>query len=260
MGLMEIRDMDKTSEYFVSTCSHINESEEIDACSKRRTAWFKKMERKGLKIKVAFFDKNPAGFLYLMPIEVSPWGPIGKGLLVIPCLYVLNKNQKNGLGKILIQEAEKEAKKQKKKGIVIFGYYWDFWFMPAAFFEKLGYKVAQKRGKEAILWKVFDFSAEVPKFLESKYEFKPIQGKVVVDLFYNTFCQTSNIEAERVKEIAKEFGNKVVLNEYGADDQKILSLYQVPRGIFIDGKEIGWGYEAPKEGIREAINQALKDG
>lgn len=29
MSSGQIRDMDKSSEYFVSTCSHINESEEI---------------------------------------------------------------------------------------------------------------------------------------------------------------------------------------------------------------------------------------
>jgi len=28
--------------------------------------------------------------------------------------------------------------------------------------------------------------------------------------------------------------------------------------IFINGKEIWWGHEAPKEGIREAISQALR--
>jgi predicted N-acetyltransferase YhbS len=259
MSLIEIRDMDKTTEYFVSTCSHINESEEIDACGKRRAIWLNEMQNKGLKIKVALLDKTPVGMLYLIPIEISPWGPLGKELLVIPCLFVLNKSQKNGIGKNFIQEAEREAKKQGKKGLVTLGYYWDFWFMPATFFEKFGFKMVQKKGKEALLWKVFDLNAESPKFLEPNYVFKPIQGKVVVDLFYNTFCQTSNIEAQRVKEVAKEFGDAVILNEYCVDDRKILLKYQIPRGIFVNGKEIGWGYEAPKEGVREAINQELKN-
>jgi len=82
---------------------------------------------------------------------------------------------------------------------------------------------------------------------------------VGVDLFWNTFCQTSDIEAHRVREVVAEFGDSVVLNEYCADDHVILSRYQTPRGIFINGKEIGWGYEAPKEGIREAVSKALNN-
>ena len=149
------------------------------------------------------------------------------------------------------------------------GYYHDFWFMPASFFEKCGFSMVGCRevtsegekeflGREAILWKLFDPSAEAPRFLEPNYHFKPVPGKVVVDLFWNTFCQTSDIEAQRVREVAAEFADSVVLHEYCADDGAILSRYQLPRGIFINGKEIGWGYEAPKEGLRKAISEALE--
>ena len=81
----------------------------------------------------------------------------------------------------------------------------------------------------------------------------------MVDLFWNTFCQTSDIEAQRVREVAAEFGESVVVHEYCADERSILSRCQIPRGIFINGKEIWWGHEAPKEGIREAISKALKN-
>jgi hypothetical protein len=79
----------------------------------------------------------------------------------------------------------------------------------------------------------------------------------VIDLFWNEFCQTSNIEAQRVREVAAEFGDLVALNEYSTDDRPILLRHQISRGIFINGREIGWGYEAPKAGIRKAIAQAL---
>jgi L-amino acid N-acyltransferase YncA len=271
MSAIQIRDMDKTTEYFVSTCSHVNESKEADACGERRLAWFKKMSQKGFRVKVALEDDKPIGFLYVMPIEICPWGPVGRDLSVIPCLYVLNQEARKGAGSSLIDEAEKEARSQGKKGIVTMAYYGDFWFMPAAFFEKCGYSpVGNPRevtsegeknylDKEIILWKVFDPSAEPPRSLERKYLFKPIPGKVVVDLFWNAFCGTSNGEAQRVREVAAEFGDAVVLNEYPADDPKILKSYQLPRGIFINGKEIGWGYEAPKDGIRKAISEALNN-
>ena len=100
---------------------------------------------------------------------------------------------------------------------------------------------------------------ESPQLLKPNFRFKPIAGKVVVDLFWNTFCPTSDIETQRVPEVAVEFSESVVVHEYCADERSILSRYQIPRGIFINGKEIWWGYEAPKEGIREAISKALKN-
>lgn len=266
MSVIQIRDMDADSEYFVSTCSHVDESNEIDTCGKRRIVWLRKMHEKGLRVKVAFLDDKPAGFLYVMPIEVCPWGPLGKDVLAIPCLYVLKEAKGKDAGLKLITEAEEETKRQGKKGIVTIGYYHDFWFMPAPFFEKMGYFVAARRtwnageffGDEAILWKVLDPSAEVPSFLKPNYQLKPIPGKVVVDLFFNSFCQTSVIEAQRVREVVTEFKESVILNEYSVDDPHILQRYQIARGIFVNGKEIGWGYEAPKDGIRNAISQALK--
>jgi hypothetical protein len=57
--------------------------------------------------------------------------------------------------------------------------------------------------------------------------------------------------------VVAEFGDSVVLNEYCADDRDILLRYQTVRAIFVNGTEIGWGYQAPKEGIREAISKAL---
>ena len=129
--------------------------------------------------------------------------------------------------------------------------------MPAGFFEACGFSAVNSRGQEVLLWKVFDETAKAPELLERKYRYEPLPGKVVVDLFWNIFCQTSVIEAQRVREAAAEFGACVVLHEYSADDREILLRLQTPRGIFVNGKEIWWGYEAPKEGIRAAIEHAL---
>jgi len=269
MSSIEIKDLDDAGEegqYFVSTCSHVNESDEIDTCAEKKLAWLKKMLDKGLRVKVAFLEGKPAGFLHMIPIEYSPLGPIGKGLMVLPCLYVADKWRGKGLGKALLQAAEEETLKQGKKALVTCGYYGDFWFMPASFFEKHGFSpIRRKRvvregekdylSETVLLWKVFDETAEHPQFLNPRYEFKPIDGKVVVDLFSNIFCKEG--EAQRVREVVKEFGGKVVLNEYPAEDPTILSKYQLSRAIFINGKEIGWGYEAPKDGIRKAIQEAL---
>jgi len=265
MSSIEIYDMmDETDEYFVGTCTHVNDisvhmlREEIDTFAKRRIAWLRNMYEKGLRVKIASIDNNQVGFLHIMPIEICPWGPIGRDLMVVPCLTVIGKAKGRGIGRALINSAEEEAKRQGRKGIITIGYYHNCWFMQAPFFEKCGFSMIERRGTIGILGKFFEESAESPQLLKPNYQFKPIPGKAVVDLFWNTFCPTSSIEAQRVREVAAEFGEPVVVHEYCADKRPILSRYQIPRGIFINGKEIWWGYEAPKEGIREAISKALR--
>jgi len=73
---------------------------------------------------------------------------------------------------------------------------------------------------------------EAPEFLEQNYQFKPIAGKVIVDLCWHTFCQICDIGAQRVQKVCKEFGETLVLQEYRADNHEIFSRYQIPRGIF----------------------------
>jgi hypothetical protein len=138
--------------------------------------------------------------------------------------------------------------------------------MPALFYEKQGFapvirkKVTTEGEKEfleevAILWKVFDESAEPPRFPEPRFSFQPVEGKVVVDLFSDPFCKP--IEAQRVREVVKEFGENVILREYSAENREIFERYNLSRAIFINGQEVGWGYNAPCEGIRKAIQEAL---
>jgi len=86
-----IRDMQSQDEYFVSTCSHINESAEQDACGTRRAALFRELRPHGLVIKVALLADARAGFAYGIPIEHASWGSLGEKLMSIPCLYVLGE-------------------------------------------------------------------------------------------------------------------------------------------------------------------------
>jgi len=260
---IEIHDMASNDEYFVGTCTHINESKEIDASAVGRLAWLRAMHEKGSRVKVVALDGRVTGFLHAMPIEISPWGPLGRDLLAVPCLYSASKG--HGVGKALLASAEEEAGRQGRKGIVSIGYYHDFWFMPAGFFEANGFLRCRQAGqayfdsksRAGALWKPFDERVEAPVLLKPRYKFKPIPGKVVIDRFWNEFCQTSSIEAQRVREVAAEFGDWVVLNEYSADDRSVLLRYQISRAIFVNGLEIRWGYEAPRDGIRNAIVQAL---
>ncbi len=55
-----------------------------------------------------------------------------------------------------------------------------------------------------------------------------------------------------------EFDCSVVLRECCGDDHDILLEHQIPRAIYVQGNEIGWGYEAPRYGTGEATRPALE--
>jgi len=254
-----VRDMQPEDDAFVGSCTHVDETDEWTASCRRRVPWLRTQHEHGLRVKVALVDGTHAGFLYAMPVEIVPWGPVGHGLLAIQCLTVKKGAMGRGVGRALVEAAEAEARDQRRKGIVVIAFYHDFWFMPGAFFEHCGFTVVKRSGNAAILWKPFDTGAVAPDFLERRYDFVPVPGKVAIDLFWNRSCLTSDTEAERVREVAAEFGRAVELREYCADDPAVRSRHGVFRAIFINGTEVGWGYEAPKDGLREAIHKAMAE-
>lgn len=255
-----VREMEAEDEYFVTTSSLIQEFTEVDTCAEARRRQFKHMRSEGALFRIAILDNEQVGFAYGVPIESSSWGPLGDSLMVIPCLYVVEKATSQGAGKALLASIEREAQAIGCQGVVITAYRdipGSEWFMPASFFELLGYVPTGARSRELLLWKPFTSEATPPHFLQPHYVFAPIEGVVVVDLFWNAFCLTSVIEAQRVREVCREHGDSVLLREFRAENRDVLLRHQIARAIYVNGDEIGWGYEAPKEGIREAIDQAL---
>jgi hypothetical protein len=180
--------------------------------------------------------------------------------LTLPCLYVAKKAARLGAGRRLV-EAVLEAARRRRRAAVATTAYRDLpgaeWFLPAGFFESVGFGVVAKRGREVLLWRPLRDDASPPRFLEPTYRFEPVPGRVAVDLFWNGFCPTSDIEGERVRRVCAAYSPRVVLRENCAEDRHVLLEHQIPRGIFVDGREIGWGYEVPEEGIRDAIEAAL---
>lgn len=251
-----IRDMQVEDEEFVGSCTHVQETEEWTASCRRRLPWLRAQHQHGLRAKVALLHGRHAGFLYVMPIEVSPWGPVGEDLMAIQCLVVKSETRSKGIGHRLVSSGEEEARRQGRKAVTVVAYYHDFWFMPASFFEHCGFQVIQRQGSAAILWKVFDPSAEPPTFPVQSYEFAPAAGKVALDLFWTRSCLTSDTEAQRVRQVAEEFGDLVLLREFNSDDAQIRSRHGISRAIFVNGREVFWGYEAPKDGLRQAIREA----
>lgn len=254
MPSLLIRDMQKDDEYFVGTCTHTNESDILDEYAKQRVSWLRSRFNDGVRVKVALLDGEQKGFLYVMPIEVCPTEPLGNNLMSIPCLFVSFQPSGSGIGRALLAAAEEEVRLQGKQGIVTIGNYTDFWFMPGPFFEKCGFSVVDRQGERAIMWKVLDGEPAPPCFFRPNAQLPLVSEKVVLDLFWMTFCGA--LDKEIVHEVIEEFNDTVVLREHCVDDRDVLLTHQVNRGLFVNGDKVEWNFENPKKGIRAAIVEA----
>jgi GNAT superfamily N-acetyltransferase/thiol-disulfide isomerase/thioredoxin len=261
---MEVVDLTEEYMHFVSVCTHVDDlNEEIVYAAPIREKWIKDTIAKGLKIKVAVDKGEPVGFAHCLPIELGSWGMSGSDLMTIPCLAVqyrriYNREKGSGIGRALMKAAEEEAKESKKSGVAVLCYDNDSFFMPSAFFKKLGYKEIARQNDTVIVLKAWR-NVDPPVMHRLNYKFKPVKGKVVVDAFWTPICLTSIIEIQRVREVCNEYRDKVILNEYNCGNKNILEKYQTQRALFFNGKYKNWGYSAPRDELKETLNHAIKN-
>ena len=104
------------------------------------------------------------------------------------------------------------------------------------------------------MWKVFTNSPQKPVFFQPSFRGEPLRDKIVLDIFWMTFCGA--MDRDIVLEVAKEFGDTVVVREHCVDDRKILLEHQINRGLLVNGKKVEWDFENPKHSVRAAITNA----
>jgi len=68
---------------------------------------------------------------------------------------------------------------------------------------------------------------------------------------------TSDVEAQRVREVVSEFEDEVVLNEFSAIDQNFLQQFGISRRIYVNGKMMEIGPEVEKSKLKEEIQNSL---
>jgi N-acetylglutamate synthase-like GNAT family acetyltransferase len=215
----------------------------------------------GMVIKVAINDDGTAlGFIHCVPIESPLSQVIGSDLMVIPCLtinyqLVFNGVHGSGVGRSLVQSCEDEAKLNGLGGLAVYAYSGDFWYMPSAFFQKLGFR---RVAKTSDIWVKTWSDVKDPTSFRKSYEYLPVSGKVVIDYFWSPFCLTVCREIMNIREVTSEFDEKVVLREYRSDDPEVLEKYGLFRALFINGQLKNWGYAAPKEELRKEITKFIE--
>ena len=274
---IRVSDVTEDTLWYVACCAQLTEGAEKEQAVRLHEDWMRKtLTRSGMRAKVALDGDKPIGFLFLLPIERTSWYIAGQHLATIQCMNVEADYRGRGVGEMLLEAAE-DAARAHAKGIVVIAYDPSDWFIPASFFQTHGYQEVERRGTSVLMFKPFEEDVAAPHFISRHYRApRPISGKVIVEAFWSPQCLTTALDLVHVREVCSEFGEDVVLHEYNASMPGMRERFGIPRTIFVNGAEIGWGYavpkagafdgaeetwshEAPKEWLREQIAAALRE-
>lgn len=237
-------------------------SDEIKEGGSHKEAWFAKMKKKGLSVKLAVDDAGEiGGMIQYLPIEQSFVD--GSDLYFINCIWVHGHKQgrgnfqKKGMGKALLQAAEQDAAAKGARGMAAWGISLPFW-MKASWFKKRGYKKVDKKGMMVLLWKPFTEDAMPPALIPEKKIPQKIPGQVTVTAFKNGWCSVQNMVFERAKRAAAELGEKVVFQAIDTSDRNVFLEWGIADALFIDEKQVRTGPPPSYEKIRRKMAKRLK--
>ena len=237
-------------------------SDEIKEAGDHKQTWYEKMKDKGLGIKLAVNDNGEVGgMIQYLPIEQS--FAEGKDLYFIHCIWVHGYKkgrgnfQKKGMGKALLQAAEKDAAEKGAKGMAAWGISLPFW-MRASWFKKQGYKKVDKQGMSILLWKPFIDKAIPPKWIKDKKRPEKIPGQVTVTAFMNGWCSAQNMVFERAKRAAAESGDKVVFKEIDTFNRDVFLEWGIADALYIDDKQVRTGPPPSYKKLKKLIAKKVK--
>jgi hypothetical protein len=191
----------------------------------QKVNWLEEQFKNGLQIKLLYLEgeKKPVGFIEYVPGEFC-WRSISaKGYMFIHCLFTNGKkHQHQGLGRLLLEEAEKDA--QQMLGVAVVTS--DKSFMSTKnFFIKNGYKIESESGKDQLLVKQFT-EGPLPKINNWEKELEKYKG---LHMVYSRQCPWVARFVEEVKPFLEQenLGPKFTELDTPAKAQSAPSLYSV---------------------------------
>lgn len=237
-------------------------SEEAQEAGSRRGEWYEKMKHRGVRAKLALDDRGEmGGMIQYLPIEAS--FVEGRGLYFIPCIWVhghpqgRGNFQGRGMGSALLRAAEEDARDLGASGMAAWGLSVPFW-LPASWYRKHGYAVADRDGMAVLLWKRFRPGAEKPRWIRKRKEPRPGEDALGVVSFVSGWCMSQNLVYERAKRAARGFGDRVRFSEIDTSDKEVQREWGISDALYVDGKEVRTGPPPSYESIRATIEKRAR--
>ena len=239
-------------------------SDEMKEAGDHKACWHRRMKDKGLGVKLALDEENNAvGLIQYVPVEHSY--AEGKDLYAILCIWVhgykkgVGNHQKKGIGKALLNAAEKDSADRGAKGMVAWGLSIPVW-MKASWFIKQGYKRADKLGSMGpeLVWKAFSPDASPPRWIRQRKKPGSEPGQVSVTAFINGWCPAQNIVHNRAKRAAEELGEKVSYREIHTGNRDLFLEWGIGDALYIDDKKINTGPPPSYKKIKRKIARRVR--
>jgi GNAT superfamily N-acetyltransferase len=226
----------------------------------RKVEWFIEQYAKGLRIIILYIEgeKRSVGFIEYVPGEYCWRAVDAKNYMFIHCLWIYGKKyQHQGLGSLLIREAEKEAKDMNGVAVVTSN---GSFIANKTIFLKNGYDVVADYGNDQLLVKHFKDSA-LPSFNVNTEMLKKHTGLTII---YSRQCPWVARSVEEIKPIIEreKLNPEIIEIRSSNEAQHAPSVYSVFNLIY-NGKVLADRYISTKRFyniIHKEIKPLLKDG
>ncbi len=191
----------------------------------KKIEWLKEQFKNGLAIKLLYLEneKKPIGFIEYIPGEFCWRSVSAKGYMFIHCMWTNGKkHQHQGLGTLLLKEAEKDAAEMTGVAVVTS----DNSFMTnKSILIKNGYEIISESGKEQLLVKNFKQGA-LPTINDWQSELAKHTDFTII---YSKQCPWVARFIEEVKPVLEQenLSPKIIEMTTPQQAQKAPSLYSV---------------------------------
>ena len=214
--------------------------------------WNYEHAHKGLCVLVAYEGTRAVGQVEFLPIEHAPQPVSGEGLTFINCLAVMAQAQGRGIGSALLEACRTEAM-QRSDGLACLAYLTGP-FMPAAFFRRHGLRLASTAEDAELLYQTWA-DAQPPELLPRLLAPRPEPGRVTVDYFWCGQCPHAARTRDRLRQVARQLGPRVLLRETNTDDRATLQRWGIASGLYVNGRQV---FCSPPRLAEWEIRQALE--
>lgn len=236
---MELVDVTEKTQDLFFRCLQ-DEQEEDPRLTAMRRQWYQKYKNQGYKAKLLKLDDGKiVGLCQYIPIEHSHL--IGQDLVTILCISIhgyehgVGNHQKQGYGRFMLKAIEQEARTGGVKGIAAWGMDWQTNWMPASFFEHMGYMRADEEDKVIVFWKPFGPDVNPPKLMRLPSLPKKNTRKVNVTVAANGWC-LGCYKILCAREAVKGLKNIVEYSEKSFPNHANILHLGKAGGIFLDGE------------------------
>ncbi len=208
----------------------------------------------GLRTLVAYEGPRPVGHIEFIPIQHAPRPVTGTRQLFINCLFVDKSARFRGVGRTLLEAAEKEAAGQGK-GIAVLASECGP-FMPAAYFESCGFLQGDVRDGERLLYRA-PFMGEAPKFLPLSYEPRSSSSGITIDYFHCPQCPLSGRALHDLRTKMASSRERIDLRVINTGQRTTIEQWGIARGVYVDGKPVQDFLPPRADPVKSALDAIL---